>query len=147
MGLTINSMFQLVVELKQRLWALNSFISLPCLIDTGAYINCIVKCLNLAPCLLAKPLSVTLAFEGSSVMRPFLSTFVIINSLTSLNSSWSSCFIVPNLCADFTLSVRGMALMSYICSITLLLPFIVYMFVMCSAAGRALLCTSLSLPI
>ena len=60
---------------------LNNFISVSCLIDTGAHINCIrsdmVERLNLKPKLLAKPPPITLAFEGSSAEKPLvLSSFV-----------------------------------------------------------------------
>jgi len=92
---------------------LNSFSPISCLIDTGAHINCVrsdlVERLKLSPKLLAKPLPVTLAFDGSSVAKPiFLSTFIEF-SLSSLNSAWSSrtckAVVVPNLCADFILGL------------------------------------------
>jgi len=54
-------------------------------------------------------LLVTLAFDGSSAAKPFVLSKFIEFSLTSLNSSWSSCsckaIIVPNLCADFILGL------------------------------------------
>ena len=67
----------------------------------------LVECLKLSPKLLAKPLPVTLAFDGSSSAKPILLSTFIEFSLTSLNSAWSSrtckAVVVPNLCADFIL--------------------------------------------
>ena len=92
---------------------LNSFATVSCLIDTGAHINCVrsdlIERLKLKPQLLAKPLPVTLAFDGSSKAKPiFLSSFIEF-SLTTINSAWSSrtckAIVVPNLCADFILGL------------------------------------------
>jgi len=107
------------LSVRHLLWGaktlghLNNFISISCLIDTGAHINCIrsdmVERLNLVPKLLAKPLPVTLAFEGSTAEKPVLLSSFVDFSLTSLNSAWTSrsckAVIVPNLCADFILGL------------------------------------------
>jgi len=89
----------------------NEFIPLSCLIDTGAHINCVrsdvVHRLGLTPLPLVKPLPVILAFDRSSDAKPFLLSTFVEFSLSSKNSSWSSCtckaVIVPSLCADFIL--------------------------------------------
>ncbi len=112
------------LSLRHLLWGakalgpLKTFISVSCLIDTSAHINCVrsdvVDRLNLKPLILAKPLPVTLAFEGSSEAKPvLLSTFVEF-SLSTISSSWSSrtckAVIVPNLCADF---IFGLPFLSF----------------------------------
>jgi len=72
----------------------NSFLSLSCLIGTGAHLNCImsdlVHKLGLEIKFLAKPLSVTLAFDGSSAKQPHFLSFYVKFSLLSKNSDWQS---------------------------------------------------------
>ncbi len=97
-----------------KAWALDGiFLSLNCLIDTGAHLNCIrsdlVRKLNLKSKTLAKPLLVTLAFDGSSAKRPHLFSFYVEFSLLSKNSDWESrtckALVVNNLCTDFILGL------------------------------------------
>jgi hypothetical protein len=97
-----------------KAWQINdTFLSLSCLLDTGAHLNCVrsdvVRSLGLKLKYLAKPLPVTLAFDGSSVKkRHLLSTYVEF-SLLSRNSDWESrtckALVVDNLCTDFILGL------------------------------------------
>src|SRR5258705_9262959 len=90
-----------------KAWAPDdTFIALSCLLDTGAHLNCIRKDLviklGLKVKLLAKPLSVTLAFNGSSAKHPHLLSDYVEFSLLSKNSDWQSrrckALVIENLC-------------------------------------------------
>jgi len=103
------------LSVKHFLWSAkawtpeDTFHSLKCLIDTGAHLNCvrndIVSKLGLKIKHLAKPLSVTLAFDGSSAKKPHLLSAYIEFSLLSKNSDWESrrckALVIENLCTDF----------------------------------------------
>ena len=107
------------LSVKHFLWAakawtlLDTFLSLTCLLDTGAHLNCVrnevVLKLGLEIKYLAKPLPVSLAFDGSSTKKThFLSAYVEF-SLLSKNSDWQSrpckALVVDNLCTDFILGL------------------------------------------
>lgn len=91
----------------------DSFLSLSCLIGTGAHLNCIrsdlVHKLGLEIKFLVKPLSVTLAFDGSSAKQPHFLSFYVKFSLLSKNSDWQSrcckALMIDNLCTDFILGL------------------------------------------
>lgn len=99
---------------QAKAWTPNdTFLTLKCLIDCGAHLNCIrndlIATLGLKIHHLANPLPVTLAFDGGATAKPhFLDTYVEF-SLSILNSSWSSrpckAVVVKNLCADFILGL------------------------------------------
>ena len=107
------------LSVKHFLWSAKAwtpeetFLSLSCLIDTGAHLNCIrsdlVRKLGLQIKSLAKPLSVTLAFNGSSAKQPHLLSAYVEFSLLSQNSDWQSrrckALVIENLCTDFILGL------------------------------------------
>jgi hypothetical protein len=84
-----------------------------CLLDTGAHLNCIrsdvVHKLDLQIKQLAKPLSVTLAFDGSTKQKPHALSAYVEFSLLSQNSEWESrvckALVIDNLCTDFILGL------------------------------------------
>ena len=97
-----------------KAWAIDdTFIHLSCLIDTGAHLNCIrsnlVSKLGLQIKFLAKPLPVTLAFNGAAAKHPHLLSTYVEFSLLSKNSDWESrrckALVIDNLCTDFILGL------------------------------------------
>jgi hypothetical protein len=97
-----------------KAWQINdTFLSLSCLLDTGTHLNCVrsdvVHSLGLKLKHLAKPLPVTLAFDGSSVKKHHLLSTYVEFSLLFRNSDWESrtckALVVDNLCTDFILGL------------------------------------------
>ena len=107
------------LSIKHFLWSTkawtpeDTFHSLKCLIDTGAHLNCIrndiVSKLGLKIKHLVKPLSVTLAFDGSSAKKPHLLSAYVKFSLLSKNSDWESrcckALVIETLCTNFILEL------------------------------------------
>jgi len=88
------------LSVKHFLWSAkgwtidNTFLFVSCLLNTSAHLNCVrssvVRKLGLTIKHLVTPLSVTLAFDGSSQKKPHLLSAYVEFSLLSQNSDWQS---------------------------------------------------------